>query len=37
LDAKIGAYEFAFPNGIDEEEAIDYFKKNWELKEAVIL
>eukprot|EP00347_Sterkiella_histriomuscorum_P019688 403340667 len=34
LDAKIGLYEFAFPNGYEDRQTIDYFVKNWDLKEA---
>ncbi|CDW88155.1 UNKNOWN [Stylonychia lemnae] len=34
IDAKIHGYEFAFPNGIEDQQAIEYFIKNWDLKEA---
>jgi hypothetical protein len=35
LDAKIGLFEFAFPNGYEDDATIDYFIKNWEIKTEV--
>ena len=38
LDAKLGNGEFVFPGGgLEDTETIDYFIKNWKLKEEVCL
>lgn len=35
LEQQMGLYEFAFPAGYEEWQTIDYFVKNWDLKNAV--
>ena len=38
LDAKLGNGEFVFPSGgFADDQTIEYFSKNWKLKEEVCL